>query len=620
MTRQRYNQSDIPLGCSERSESHNKRSRKRVGQLRVPRAQGTCTQDDQADNATSLVHHQEAIGSLTPPIEARLHPHAAPGGGDVPLREEPSECHTSLRRAGAGSAKRRHIKTVLTATVAEYFRNQIPAFLEWLKRDGMSEKRLKVQVGPVKHFLVWLDRRNIELSAVDGRTVRYFLRHKCDCPRPRGTKYRVDGIRNEPFKAAVLNFVAYLEASGIVQVPFDRELMAKAAEQFIDELRRMGKAKSSLESCAHTCRHFLAWCSIERVPVEKLSEDHVAEFARHDCVCRHHYVQSEERHQGCLCKVRRFIRHLRSRRVLPPIGPRRSDVRPQRLSAFRRWLERHRGCSTTTIDSHIYRLGKVLPMLGDDPSEYTATSLQQSILHQLNGQSRASVQGMTTALRFYLRFLGSEQEVDVSLIGAIPRIPEWKLSSLPKYILADDVERVIEACDVTTPKGLRDRAIILLLARLALRRGDIFGLRMQDIDWDNAIIRVCGKSRRWTGLPLPQDVGDALADYIEHGRPRMDEEKVFLRVVKPFKPFVSAGAVGCIARTALERAKINNPNLGGAQLFRHSAATNLLRAGSSLEEVGALLRHTSPETTAIYAKVDTTMLATVVQPWIGGES
>lgn len=518
------------------------------------------------------------------------------------------------------SAKPARHRKIWTATEAEYFGDQIPNFLKWLKENGLSGTTFKDLIGPVKHFVVWLDCREIEHSAIDGSVVRHFLRHKCDCPRPKGARYQTGAERNPKFKASVLNFVAFLEGTGVVKKPFNREAMSDAITVFTDELRRQGASETSVEAYARACRHFLAWCSIERVPLEGLNEDHVVGFERHDCVCRQCFVQGNRRAPACLYYVRRFIRHLRGRRVIPPTGVARTDTRSKRLAAFRIWLGLHRGCSNTTIDGHLYRVEKLLPHIGDDPASYTTAALQRTIVSQLKGHSRTSVQGMTTTLRMYLRFLASEEKGDASLIGAIPKVPHWKLSTLPKYILADDVERVIEACDVTTPRGLRDRAIILLLARLALRRGDIFGLRLKDIDWDNAIIRVSGKSKRWTGLPLPQDVGDALADYIEHGRPCVDEESVFLRSIRPFKPFASGEPITIIAREALKRAGISNANLGGTLLFRHSAATNLLRSGSSLEEVGALLRHKSRETTAIYAKVDTTMLASVVQPWIGGKS
>jgi integrase len=180
------------------------------------------------------------------------------------------------------------------------------------------------------------------------------------------------------------------------------------------------------------------------------------------------------------------------------------------------------------------------------------------------------------------------------------------------------VERVIASCDPTTPRGLRNRAILLLLARLALRGGDVAKLRLQDIDWDKALIRVAGKTRYAVALPLPQDVGDALLAYIERARPAVAAPEVFIRAYAPFVPFSSSSPITTIVRDALTRAGIENANVRGAYLLRHSAATNMLRDGATLDAVGAIMRHRSPEPTAIYAKVDTAMLSQVVQPWIGG--
>ena len=128
---------------------------------------------------------------------------------------------------------------------------------------------------------------------------------------------------------------------------------------------------------------------------------------------------------------------------------------------------------------------------------------------------------MTISLRMYLRFLTSTGSCVPGLAGAIPTVPEWSLSALPRYIPVEDIERAIASCDTTTHKGLRDRAILLLLARLALRAGDVLNLRLSDIDWDNARLRVCGKARREAALPLPQDAGDALLNYITGARPRV---------------------------------------------------------------------------------------------------
>ena len=163
--------------------------------------------------------------------------------------------------------------------------------------------------------------------------------------------------------------------------------------------------------------------------------------------------------------------------------------------------------------------------------------------------------------------------------------------------------------------GRRDRAILLLLARLGLRAGDIVHLRLGDLDWQAAWIRVSGKGRRETRLPLTQEVGDALVTYVTGDRPEADTDAVFLRSRAPFRAFRSHCAVSVIVDRALARAGVIRPSRGAAHLLRHSAATAMLRHGASLQEVAALLRHRSVTTTEIYAKVDVTMLRTVAQPW-----
>lgn len=288
-----------------------------------------------------------------------------------------------------------------------------------------------------------------------------------------------------------------------------------------------------------------------------------------------------------------------------------------RLQGFREWLRRHRGIGERRISAHLRMIEKLLPYLGDDPARYDATLVNRIILQNLENTSRVGAQQMCGSLRMYLRYLASTGRCSPALIGAIPRIPRWRLATLPRYILNDDVERVIASCDLTTPRGLRDRAILLLLARLALRAGDVANLRLQDIDWDRALISVAGKTNRMVALPLPQDAGDALLTYIEHGRPAVKADKIFIRTIAPFVPFSCSSPISIVVRDALKRAGVKNANLRGAYLLRHSAATNMLRTGATLDAVGAVLRHRSPETTAIYAKVDTSMLAKVVQPWIG---
>jgi site-specific recombinase XerD len=201
------------------------------------------------------------------------------------------------------------------------------------------------------------------------------------------------------------------------------------------------------------------------------------------------------------------------------------------------------------------------------------------------------------------------------LDGAIPVLAHWRLSSLPRYLPADEVERVIASCDLTLAVGKRDRAILLLLARLGLRAGDIVQLRLRDIEWKQAWIHVSGKGRSETRLPLTQKVGDALVTYLTSGRPPTDTDTVFVRSRAPFRAFASHCAVSAIVDRALARAGVTRPSRGAAHLLRHSVATSMLRHGASLQDVAALLRHRSVTTTEIYAKVDVTALRRIAQPW-----
>lgn len=174
---------------------------------------------------------------------------------------------------------------------------------------------------------------------------------------------------------------------------------------------------------------------------------------------------------------------------------------------------------------------------------------------------------------------------------------------------------MIASCDVSKPHGVRDKAILLLLARLRLRAGDVLNLGLGDICWAEGTLRVSGKGRREVCLPLPQDAGDAVLAYICHARPVSESDAVFLRSSAPYQPFADSSTISCLVRRALTGAGISNSPSRGANLLRHSAATTMLRAGATLDTIGTVLRHRSATTTAHYAKVNVPMLLQIAQPW-----
>jgi site-specific recombinase XerD len=310
-----------------------------------------------------------------------------------------------------------------------------------------------------------------------------------------------------------------------------------------------------------------------------------------------------------------FLKYLEDNGVIGLMSVERQQ--PALLVAFCDWMRQQRGTCEGTLYNYCVHLSALLRRLGEDPFRFDASGLRQFVLEGSRTCGWAAAKKRTTALRMFLRFLVAESRCLPGLDGAIPVLAHWRLDSLPRYLHDEEVERVIAACDSSSPVGRRDRAILLLLARLGLRAGDIIQLRLGDIGWKDAWIQVCGKGRRATRLPLTQEVGQVLAAYVQSDRPRTESDTVFVRCRAPFRPFRSHCAVSVIVAQAFRRAGVTRPSRGAAQahLLRHSVATSLLRHGASLQDVAVLLRHRSIETTQIYAKVDVNALQRIAQPW-----
>ncbi|PYX86729.1 MAG: integrase, partial [Acidobacteria bacterium] len=247
-----------------------------------------------------------------------------------------------------------------------------------------------------------------------------------------------------------------------------------------------------------------------------------------------------------------------------------------------------------------------------------ASDISDFVLRHTGGMSVKSAQLMTTAFRSFFRFLFHKGELQTDLAGSVPTVANWRLSTVPKYLTPQEVERVLKACDRRTAVGRRDYAILLLLARLGLRAGEVFGLQLEDINWRAGEILIRGKGMLHDRMPLPADVGEALASYLRQDRPACPTRRVFVCTRAPRRSFVRSCTVSTIVRRALVRAGLDPP-AKGAHLFRHSLATSLLRSGATIEEIGEVLRHRDPSTTEIYAKVDFDGLRSLAHPWpIGG--
>jgi site-specific recombinase XerD len=231
--------------------------------------------------------------------------------------------------------------------------------------------------------------------------------------------------------------------------------------------------------------------------------------------------------------------------------------------------------------------------------------------------SRGYALQLVNALRSFFRFLHYCAHTPLDLSSAVPTVAHWRMSDLPKHLSADAVKQVLAACNRASVVGRRNYAILLLLARLGLRAGEVRTLQLEDIDWTAARLTIRSrKGRGWARLPLPSDVGRAVAAHLRE-RPRSNSRNVFVRLTPPHTPLANPAVISVIVRGAIENAGVNAPRKG-AHIFRHSLATEMLRQGASLDEIGQVLRHKDADTTAIYAKVDLTALRRLAVAIPGG--
>ena len=309
-----------------------------------------------------------------------------------------------------------------------------------------------------------------------------------------------------------------------------------------------------------------------------------------------------------------FIHYLREQGALPsaPKPPSPTERWPI-LAAFRTWMRSQRGVADSTLDTYQTTLVDLFRTLGDDPSAFTAYAVRAFVLERAKPHSRGRAKTIATSTRAFLRFLVATGQCPAGRDYAVPGFANWQLASVPRFLAADDIERAIAACEGES--RLRDRAVVLLLARLGLRASEVAGLKLTDIDWRNGRLAIVGKSRREEWLPLTQEVGDAIIAYLEQARPPLRTSQLFFTDFAPIRPLTRV-AVKCIVRRTLLRAGIKSRHRG-AHVLRHSAATAMLRQGVSLSGVGTILRHRSPAMTQYYAKVDFGLLSEIAQPWVG---
>jgi integrase/recombinase XerD len=390
--------------------------------------------------------------------------------------------------------------------------------------------------------------------------------------------------------------------------------LGEHVDGFAEALRSAGYEPRSVEAKVLIVAQLGRWLARRGLGVRDLDEGRVREFLR--------FWGRRYRSHRAQATLRQLLRYLRTTGVLAP-----AVVSVKRGTAvlieeqYATYLREERGLAPATLINYLAlvdrflldRFGKRSVQL----AQLAARDMTRFVLRRAHMMSPGRAKLLVTALRSFLRFLFVRGETPIDLTPSVPTVADWRLAKLPKFIPAEDVRQLLRACDRRSATGRRDYAVLLLLARLGLRTSEVVQMTLEDIDWAAGELMVRGKGARRDRLPLPADVGEAIVQYLRRDRPRCPSRRVFICAKAPRDGFGGPSTVCTIVRRAIARAGLRTPSQG-AHLLRHSLATELLRRGGSLAEIGELLRHRSPDTTALYAKVDLSALREVAQAWPGG--
>lgn len=395
-----------------------------------------------------------------------------------------------------------------------------------------------------------------------------------------------------------------------------RSRYAVRVEPFIESLRASGYAPSTLDKRRRTATSFIEWFQRERSEFEHpCGHDAEAFLARQEFRSRHRLAVER-------AGVRAFVRYLSGsgdsdRGNIP------SACHPSAtfVKTYANYLQQERGLAERSIETYLpFVVSFAEAVLVETlPMSLNAHLVRAFLLKQVEGRARAYARLLSSALRSFLGFLFVHGETESNLSLAIPPIRRLRDERPQGFLSVAEVEQIIATADPTTPGGRRDRAILLLLARLGLRAGEVVRLELDDLCWRSAEILVRGKGRRVDRLPLPADVGEAVSSHLRRDREETASRRVFLRMIAPRVGLSGPAAIGHVVRRALTRAGVDKSGRGAAHLLRHSLATTMIRHGASLSEISEILRHRNLATTEVYAKVDFDALRRAAQPWPGEE-
>ena len=392
--------------------------------------------------------------------------------------------------------------------------------------------------------------------------------------------------------------------------------LAVHIDSFAKSLSAQGYAQGSIYRQVLLAACLSRWLKQEGVELNSINADHPLRYLRYR-------ARRVRPCPGDAAALGYLIEFLRREGVIPAekVPARRVPPAQHCAQAYEQHLREARALASATIANYLPYVRSFLEdRFGDRQvtlSRLRACDVVGFVQRQARRLPLRGAKIMTTALRSFLRYARYCGEITLDLDAAVPVVANWSMTSIPRAIAADQVRQLLACVDRRTPTGRRDYAILLLLARLGLRSGEVALLELDDIDWNAGQLRVRGKSGQRSGLPLPAEVGQAIAAYLQHGRPHSTSRRVFLRAKAPIRGLRGASGIGSIVRHWLERAGVDAPTHGAHQ-FRHGLASQMLSQGASLGEIGELLGHRRPQTTMIYAKVDLNALRTLALPWPGG--
>jgi site-specific recombinase XerD len=393
-----------------------------------------------------------------------------------------------------------------------------------------------------------------------------------------------------------------------------RDPLEAHIDSFARSLVDLGYSSSTVRTSLWCLADFSGWIQRRDVAVgdldDRIIDVFVDERQRHGRLHRSHRPA-----------VRRLVEYLREQGIVrAPTPERPSAPLPGAwlLRQYEEHLRAERGLAPASVVAYLSYVRRFVDeRFGEQPlrlRELGPRDVSSFIVRYAHSMSPGTAKLMVTALRSFLRFLFQRGQLEVNLAEAVPRVADWRLSTIPRYLSVEETEDLLDACDQSTGTGRRNYSILVLLARLGLRAGEVVALELDDIDWRAGEIVVRGKGLLHDRLPLLPEVGEALAAYLRWDRPLVSTRRVFVCMRAPLRGFAGASTVSTIVRRALERAGLNPPKKG-AHVLRHSLATGMLQSGASMAEIGEILRHRSPNTTEIYAKVDFAGLSLLAQPW-----